>query len=50
MAKLAASRVAERAASQCINWCGGVGMVRDFPQEKFYRDCKVRWTFVGAFV
>ena len=41
MAKLAASRVAERAASQAINMVGGVGMTKEYPHEKFFRDCKI---------
>ena len=41
MAKLAASRVAERAASQGINMAGGVGLSKEYPFEKFYRDQKI---------
>jgi hypothetical protein len=41
MAKLYASQVAERTASQCINMAGGIGFTKDFPAEKFFRDCKV---------
>jgi alkylation response protein AidB-like acyl-CoA dehydrogenase len=48
MAKLAASRVAERAASQCINWCGGVGMIKSFSVEKYFRDCKIGQIYEGT--
>jgi short/branched chain acyl-CoA dehydrogenase len=48
MAKLAASRVAEKAASQCINWCGGVGMTRGFQVEKYFRDCKIGQIYEGT--
>ncbi len=41
MAKLFSSQVAERVASQAIEWVGGVGFTKDFPQEKFFRDAKI---------
>jgi short-chain 2-methylacyl-CoA dehydrogenase len=41
MAKLYASQVAEKASSKAIEWMGGVGFVKDYPAEKFYRDCKI---------
>ncbi|KAG0016294.1 hypothetical protein BGZ80_009316 [Entomortierella chlamydospora] len=34
MAKLYASQVAERTASRCIEWAGGIGFTRDYPIEK----------------
>lgn len=37
MAKYFASEVAQRATIKCIDWMGGVGFTKDFPQEKFYR-------------
>ena len=27
--------------SKCIEWMGGVGFTKDYPVEKYYRDCKV---------
>jgi len=42
MAKLFASQVAERVSSKCVELVGGIGYTKDFPVEKFYRDCKVR--------
>ena len=41
MAKLYASQVAEKTASKAIEWVGGVGFTREFPIEKYYRDCKI---------
>jgi alkylation response protein AidB-like acyl-CoA dehydrogenase len=41
MAKLYSSQVAEKAASKAIEWVGGVGFTREFPIEKYFRDCKI---------
>lgn len=48
MAKLYASQVAERVASKAIEWMGGVGFVKDYPAEKFYRDCKIGAIYEGT--
>ena len=48
MAKLFSSEVAQRAAIKCIDWMGGVGFTRDFPQEKFYRDVKIGAIYEGT--
>ena len=48
MAKLYSSRVAEKTASQCIEWLGGVGFTKAFPAEKCYRDCKVGAIYEGT--
>ncbi|MES1909651.1 MAG: hypothetical protein MHM6MM_002354 [Cercozoa sp. M6MM] len=48
MAKLYASRVAEKAASMGIEWMGGVGFTREFPNEKFYRDAKIGAIYEGT--
>lgn len=48
MAKLYASQVAERVASQAIEWMGGVGLMREYPVEKFYRDAKVGKVYEGT--
>ena len=48
MAKLKASRVAELTASKCIEWLGGVGFTKDYPAEKFYRDCKIGAIYEGT--
>jgi hypothetical protein len=41
MAKLFASEIAERAASEAVQIHGGYGFVKDYPVEKFYRDVKL---------
>lgn len=48
MAKTFASEVAQRATVKCIDWMGGVGFTKDFPQEKFYRDCKIGAIYEGT--
>ncbi|KAH6590642.1 hypothetical protein BASA50_009233 [Batrachochytrium salamandrivorans] len=48
MAKLYASQVAEKAASKAVEWVGGVGFTREFPIEKFYRDCKIGAIYEGT--
>ena len=34
-------QIATIATSKCIEWMGGVGFVKDYPVEKFYRDSKI---------
>uniref|UniRef100_A0A1A9WFH3 Short/branched chain specific acyl-CoA dehydrogenase, mitochondrial n=1 Tax=Glossina brevipalpis TaxID=37001 RepID=A0A1A9WFH3_9MUSC len=48
MAKYFASEVAQRATIKCIDWMGGVGFTRDFPQEKYYRDVKIGAIYEGT--
>ncbi|OMJ19123.1 Short/branched chain specific acyl-CoA dehydrogenase, mitochondrial [Smittium culicis] len=48
MAKLYSSQVAERTTSRCVEWLGGVGFTREFPVEKFYRDCKIGSIYEGT--
>lgn len=48
MAKLYSSQVAEKAASKCVEWMGGVGFTREFPVEKYYRDCKIGAIYEGT--
>eukprot|EP01137_Pigoraptor_chileana_P012583 Opistho-2@65120 len=48
MAKLYSSQVAEQASSKCIEWLGGVGFTKDFPAEKFFRDCKIGAIYEGT--
>ncbi|XP_050293495.1 short/branched chain specific acyl-CoA dehydrogenase, mitochondrial [Anthonomus grandis grandis] len=48
MAKYYASEVAQQATIKCIDWMGGVGFTKDFPQEKFYRDCKIGSIYEGT--
>ena len=48
MAKLYASQVAQQVTSQAIDWMGGVGFVKDYPAEKFYRDSKIGSIYEGT--
>ena len=48
MAKLYASRVAEKAASKAIEWMGGVGFTKDYPVEKYFRDQKIGAIYEGT--
>ncbi len=48
MAKLHASEVAERVASQCVEFLGGVGFTKDYPVEKFFRDAKIGKIYEGT--
>jgi butyryl-CoA dehydrogenase/short/branched chain acyl-CoA dehydrogenase len=48
MAKLMASEVAERVASQAVDLFGGVGFTREFPVEKLYRDAKIGKIYEGT--
>ncbi len=40
-AKLFASEIAEKAASEAVQMFGGYGYVKEYPVEKFYRDVKL---------
>jgi alkylation response protein AidB-like acyl-CoA dehydrogenase len=48
MAKLFSSQVAERTASLCIEFVGGVGFTKEYPVEKFYRDAKIGKIYEGT--
>ncbi|KAL4231870.1 hypothetical protein ACF0H5_009446 [Mactra antiquata] len=48
MAKYYASEVAALTTSKCIEWMGGVGFTKDYPVEKFYRDCKIGAIYEGT--
>ncbi len=41
IAKLFASEIAEKAASEAVQMFGGYGFIKDYPVEKFYRDVKL---------
>ncbi|MFP4082972.1 MAG: acyl-CoA dehydrogenase family protein [Candidatus Aminicenantes bacterium] len=41
MAKLFASELAVKASSMAVQIYGGYGFTKDYPVEKFYRDCKL---------
>uniref|UniRef100_A0A0N4ZJV3 Short/branched chain specific acyl-CoA dehydrogenase, mitochondrial n=1 Tax=Parastrongyloides trichosuri TaxID=131310 RepID=A0A0N4ZJV3_PARTI len=48
MAKLYSSNVATKATSKCVEWMGGVGFSKEFPVEKFFRDCKIGTIYEGT--
>jgi len=48
MAKLYASRVAERVSSLAIELYGGYGFVKDYPVEKYWRDAKIGAIYEGT--
>jgi len=48
MAKLYASELAGRVTSKCIDFMGGLGFSCEYPQEKFFRDCKVGTIYEGT--
>jgi butyryl-CoA dehydrogenase/short/branched chain acyl-CoA dehydrogenase len=48
MAKYFASEIAEKAASRAIEIHGGVGITKDYPVEKLYRDAKIGRIYEGT--
>jgi alkylation response protein AidB-like acyl-CoA dehydrogenase len=48
MAKYYSSEIAEKTASMAIEVHGGVGITRDYPVEKLYRDAKIGRIYEGA--
>jgi butyryl-CoA dehydrogenase/short/branched chain acyl-CoA dehydrogenase len=48
MAKYYASDIAERVASTAIEIHGGVGITKDYPVEKLYRDAKIGRIYEGT--
>jgi short/branched chain acyl-CoA dehydrogenase len=48
MAKYYSSEVAEKAASKSIEVHGGVGITKDYPVEKLYRDAKIGRIYEGT--
>lgn len=48
MGKLFSSEIAEEVASMAVNLYGGYGYVRDYPVEKYYRDCKIGQIYEGT--
>src|SRR3979411_344496 len=48
MAKYYSSEVAEKVASKAIEVHGGVGITKDYPVEKFYRDAKIGRIYEGT--
>jgi alkylation response protein AidB-like acyl-CoA dehydrogenase len=48
IAKLYASRAAERISSTAVELYGGYGFVKDYPVEKFWRDSKIGAIYEGT--
>ncbi|XP_014163911.1 short/branched chain specific acyl-CoA dehydrogenase, mitochondrial [Geospiza fortis] len=48
MAKYFTAEVATLTTSKCIEWMGGVGFTKNFPIEKYYRDCKIGTIYEGT--
>ncbi|MDQ6665997.1 MAG: acyl-CoA dehydrogenase [Acidobacteriota bacterium] len=48
MAKYFSSQIAERIASEAIEIFGGVGITKDYPVEKLYRDAKIGRIYEGT--
>src|SRR5271166_1459413 len=48
MAKYYSSEIAEKTASQSIEVHGGVGITKDYPVEKLYRDVKIGRIYEGT--
>jgi alkylation response protein AidB-like acyl-CoA dehydrogenase len=48
MAKYYSSEIAEKAASKAIEVHGGVGVTKDYPVEKLYRDVKIGRIYEGT--
>jgi alkylation response protein AidB-like acyl-CoA dehydrogenase len=48
MAKLFASRAAERVTSKAVEIFGGYGFTREYPVEKYYRDQKIGQIYEGT--
>lgn len=48
MAKYFASTVAEKTASRAVEWAGGIGFMKDFGLERFYRDAKIGAIYEGT--
>ncbi|XP_012285848.1 short/branched chain specific acyl-CoA dehydrogenase, mitochondrial isoform X2 [Orussus abietinus] len=48
MAKLVASETALKVTAKCIDFMGGVGYTTQFPQEKYFRDCKIGTIYEGT--
>jgi alkylation response protein AidB-like acyl-CoA dehydrogenase len=47
-AKYYSAQVAERIASKCIDLAGGMGFVKEFGLEKYYRDVKIGHIYEGT--
>ncbi len=48
MYKVLCSDTAMRVTTDCVQMCGGIGYMRDFPVEKFMRDAKITQIYEGT--
>jgi len=48
IAKLYSSNIATKVTSKCVELMGGIGFTKEFPIEKFYRDCKIGTIYEGT--
>jgi alkylation response protein AidB-like acyl-CoA dehydrogenase len=48
MCKLSCSDTAMFVTNECVQMCGGIGYMRDFPVEKFMRDAKITQIYEGT--
>ncbi len=48
MCKLLCSETAMKVTTDCVQMCGGIGYMRDFPIEKFMRDAKITTIYEGT--
>lgn len=48
MAKYFTTEMCSSLTSKCIDWMGGVGFTKDYPVEKYYRDCKAGTIYEGT--
>ncbi|MEK7288486.1 MAG: acyl-CoA dehydrogenase family protein, partial [Elusimicrobiota bacterium] len=48
MVKLTCSETAMQVTTDCVQMCGGIGYMRDFPVEKYMRDAKVTQIYEGT--
>ncbi len=48
MCKVMCSDTAMKVTTDCVQMCGGIGYMRDFPVEKFMRDAKITQIYEGT--
>ncbi|MHB2026989.1 MAG: acyl-CoA dehydrogenase family protein [Elusimicrobiota bacterium] len=48
MCKVLCSDTAMRVSTDCVQMCGGIGYMRDFPVEKYMRDAKITQIYEGT--
>ncbi|OGS00327.1 MAG: acyl-CoA dehydrogenase [Elusimicrobia bacterium RBG_16_66_12] len=48
MSKFYCSDVAMKVTTDCVQMCGGIGYMRDFPVEKYMRDAKITQIYEGT--